>query len=100
MSDKQAAKERTEMLKRLREQHQAAVEQTQALLKEQQAIRKQIRQAMAGGPKTLPEVAQASGLPTDQLLWHITAMKKYDLVVEIGKFGENYQYQLAEEIAR
>jgi predicted transcriptional regulator len=100
MSDKQAAKERTEMLKRLREQHQAAVAQTQALLKEQQAIRKQIRQAMAGGPKTLPEVAQASGLPTDQLLWHITAMKKYDLVVEIGKFGENYQYQLAEEIAR
>jgi hypothetical protein len=100
MSDKQAAKERTEMLKRLREQHQAAVEQTQALLKELLAIRKQIRQAMAGGPKTLPEVAQASGLPTDQLLWHITAMKKYDLVVEIGKFGENYQYQLAEELAR
>jgi predicted transcriptional regulator len=100
MSDRQAAKERTEALKRLREQHQPTVERTQALLKEQQAIRKQIRQAMAGGPKTLPEVAQASGLPTDQLLWHITAMKKYDLVVEIGKFGENYQYQLAEEIGR
>jgi predicted transcriptional regulator len=97
MSNKEDAKKRTAMLKRLREEHQDTVERTQALLKEQNAIRKQIRQAMAGGPKTVPEVAEATGMPGDQVLWHLTAMKKYDLVVETGMGGEYYQYQLAEE---
>ena len=45
MSNKEDAKKRTAMLKRLREEHQDTVERTQALLKEQNAIRKQIRQA-------------------------------------------------------
>ena len=97
MSNKEDAKNRTAMLKRLREEHQDTVERTQALLKEQNAVRKQIRQAMSGGPKTVPEVAEATSMPGDQVLWHVTAMKKYDLVVETGMDGEYYQYQLAEE---
>jgi hypothetical protein len=97
MSDKEAAKKRMEVLKGLREKHADTVARTQALLKEQQAFRKQLRQTMKGGPKTVPEMAEESGLPADQVLWHVTAMKKYDLVVETGMDGEFYQYQLAEE---
>ena len=97
MSGKQDAKQRAQLLKRLREEHRDTVTRTQALLKEQNAIRKQIRQAMGEGPKTVPEVAEAIGLPPNKVLWHITAMKKYDLVVEAGMSGEYYQYQLAEE---
>jgi hypothetical protein len=97
MSNKEDAKKRTAMLKRLREEHRDTVERTQDLLKEQNAIRKRIRQAMTGGPKTVPEVAEATGMPGDQVLWHITAMKKYDLIVEIGMDGEYFQYDLAEE---
>lgn len=100
MSDKQAAKERTKALKLLRQEHQETVDRTQASLKEQQAIRKQLRQAMAGGPKTVPQIAQACGLPSHQVLWQVTAMKKYDLVVETGMDGEYYQYQLASEIEK
>ena len=98
MTDKKEdAKKRVAMLKRLREEHKETVAQTQALLKEQQAIRKQIRQAMGPGPKTVPEVAEATGLPADRVLWHDTAMKKYDLVREVGMSGEYYQYELAQE---
>ena len=97
MSDKEAAKKRMEVLKGLREKHADTVARTQALLKEQQAFRKQLRQTMKDGPKTVPEMAEESGLPADQVLWHVTAMKKYDLVVETGMDGEFYQYQLAEE---
>ena len=100
MSDKQAAKERTKALRRLRQEHQVTVDRTQETLKQQQAIRKQLRQAMAGGPKTVPQIAQACGLPSHQVLWHITAMKKYDLVVETGMDGEYYQYQLTSEIEK
>lgn len=97
MSDKAEAKQRTEMLKRLRKEHAETVERTQALLKEQKAIRRQICQVMRNGPKTVPEVAEESGLPANEVLWHITAMKKYDLVVEVGQSGEYYQYAMAEE---
>ena len=96
MSEKDASKNRIQLLKRLREQHTDTVAKTQERLKSQQAIRKQIRQALGTGPMTVPEVAQATDLPSDQVLWHITAMKKYDLVDEVGMSGEYYQYQLAE----
>ncbi len=96
MSDKTAAKERIARLKALRETHKETVERTQALLKEQQAFRKQLRSAMTGEPKTIPEIAVAAGLPADQVIWHVMAMKKYDLVREVGKSGDYYQYALAE----
>lgn len=96
MTDKTAAKERIARLKALRDEHQATVERTQALLKEQQAFRKRLRVAMAEGPQTIPEIAAAAELPSAQVMWHVMAMKKYDLVREVGKSGDYYQYALAE----
>lgn len=98
MTDKNAAKARTELLKGLREQYRDSVAATQALLKEQQAARKQVRLALTDGPKTVPQIAQVCDFPTDRVLWHVIAMKKYDEVVETGMDGEYYQYQLASEI--
>lgn len=94
---KEDAKKRAQLLKQLREEHKETVVRAQELLKEQNAIRKQIRQAMKDAPKTVPEVAEATGLPTDQVLWHITAMKKYDLAVEGEMDGEYFQYALVKE---
>ena len=94
------AKKRIALLKRLREEHKDTVANAQALLKAQQMIRRQICQAMGDAPKTVPEVAEAAGLPADQVLWHLTAMKKYDLAVETGMGGEYYLYQLAKESSK
>ena len=91
------AKERIAVLKRLREEHQETVTQAQARLKEQKAIRRQICQVIRDAPRTVPEVAEAAELPAAQVLWHLIAMKKYDLAVETGMCGEYYLYQLAEE---
>jgi seryl-tRNA synthetase len=96
MSTKEDAKKRTETLKRLREEHERTVERTQVLLREQNSIRKQIRQAMADGSKTVPELTAATQLPGEVVMWHITAMKKYNLITEIGMSGSFYQYQLVE----
>lgn len=96
MSTKEDAKKRTETLKRLRDEHRETVEKTQDLLKEQNAIRKQIRQVMKDGPKTVPEIAAATSLPGESVMWHIVAMRKYNLVAEAGMDGSYYQYQLVE----
>jgi len=100
MSDKAAAKKRMQMLKQLREEHKHRVEKAQAYLKDQQVFRRELRKAMKGGPKTIPEIAEAVQLPSDQVLWHVMAMKKYDLVREVGMQAEYYQYQLAKEVKK
>lgn len=96
MTDKEAARERTALLKKLREEHQESIESTRARLKAQQEIRRAITGAMRGGAATVPEIAEASGLQANQVLWHVTAMKKYDLVVETGRNGDYYCYSLPE----
>jgi predicted transcriptional regulator len=101
MSDngKEARKKKAAQLKALREERQESVKRAQALLKEQNATRKIIREAMVDGPKTVPELAEATGMPADEVLWHMSAMKKYGLVVEEGAddMDEYYLYGLAEE---
>ena len=87
------AKKQTEMLAALRKQRSEQVKQAQALLKEQQGVRKTLRGAMKAGPRTIPQLAEATGLPSHEVLWHVTAMKKYGLVIEEG-LNEDYEYYL------
>ncbi len=89
-----------ETLKRLRTEHQSSYIATQKLLKELQTVRKEIRQALQGGPRTVPEIAAAVGLPASQVLWQIAAMKKYGLVVETGLDENYYRYALAREAVK
>ena len=97
MKNKEEARKRTEMLKRLRETHRETVEQTQALLKAQKKIQQRICQTMRQQAMTVPEVAQATEIPPSEVLWHITAMKKYGRIVETGMCGDYYLYQRVEE---
>ena len=97
MSTALTAKQRSQFLKQLREEHHATVEQVQARLKEQKDIRRKIAEALGSEAKTVPEIAAASGLPAEQVLWHLIAMKKYGLVVETGQSDDYYLYQRAEE---
>jgi predicted transcriptional regulator len=96
MSTKEDAKKRTETLKRLRDEHEQTVNRMQVLLREQNSMRKQIRQALEDGPKTVPEITAATQLPGEVVMWHIMAMKKYNAIAESGMSGSFYQYQLME----
>ena len=91
------AQNKTQILKELREKHKESVARTQSLVKDQNTIRRQIRQALGDEAKTIPQVAQGSGLPIDQVLWHMMAMKKYGLIQEQGMDGEYYMSELKKE---
>ena len=90
-------KERAATLKRLREDHKETVERTRVLLKEQNEIRRQICQATREAPKSVPQIAQMTGVPAHEVLWQITAMRKYGDVVETGDCGEYILYQAVKE---
>jgi predicted transcriptional regulator len=97
MSEQVQTPSRGELLKQLREQHAESVARTQAFYKEQRRIQQEICKIIRETPKTVPDVADAVGLPTHQVLWHLTAMKKYGIVAENGMCGDFPLYQKVEE---
>ena len=66
----------------------------QASVKEQGRIRKLLRGALAGGPRTVPELGAECELPTTTVLWHLMAMRRYGQVVEAGEAGDYVRYAL------
>jgi predicted transcriptional regulator len=52
-------------------------------------IRKQLRKALEDGPKTVPAISKATGLPTKDVFWHLMSLKKYGEIVE-GEERDSY----------
>jgi predicted transcriptional regulator len=63
----------------------------------QTKTRKKIIQALEDGPKTVPEVAKATGIPSHRALWKLMGMKKYGLIVEGEERDGYYEYALKKE---
>jgi predicted transcriptional regulator len=93
----QTTQSRGEMLKQLRKEHAATVERTQALLKVQKRVQQEICQFIRENPKTVPEIAEAIGMPAHEVLWYVASFKKYGLLVENGMCADYPLYQKAEE---
>ena len=63
----------------------------------QAKARKKIIQALADGPRTVPELAEAVAMPSHEVLWKLMGMKKYGLVVEGEERDSYYEYALKKE---
>jgi predicted transcriptional regulator len=97
MSDREATKKRAQVLKELRAKHQITVDRTQALLKEQGKIERDILKLIKEESKTVPAIASELAMPTHRVLWFLTALKKYDQIIEDGMDGEYVLYKRREE---
>lgn len=90
---REAAQQRAAVLKTLRTEHADSVARTQELLKVQKQVQKLICQSIREQAKTVPEIAAEVAMPTHEVLWYLTAYKKYDIVVEEGMYGEYVLYK-------
>jgi DNA-directed RNA polymerase specialized sigma subunit len=81
-----------EALKKLREERRIWVDNAKQSIKTQNQIIKQIKAQIADSAKTVPEIAQATGMPTSQVLLYIAGLKKYGLVAEAEKDGDYFKY--------
>jgi predicted Rossmann fold nucleotide-binding protein DprA/Smf involved in DNA uptake len=97
MSTQHKPPSRGEVLKQLRTKHADAVEHTQKLLKEQKKLQQELLAALREKPRTIPELAAATGLASERVLWFVAALKKYGLVAENGMSGDYPLYQKVEE---
>jgi predicted Rossmann fold nucleotide-binding protein DprA/Smf involved in DNA uptake len=91
-----AAKDEMKKLRKRRKYIIAAVtERLKQQRKAVQALEAELRQAS----KTVPELAQATRLPTSQVLYYIATLRKYGKVVEGEAAGGYFKYRLAEDKA-
>jgi Fic family protein len=79
-------------LKKLREERRVWIDNAKQSIKAQNQIIKQIKAQIADTAKTVPEIAQATGMPASQALLYIAGLKKYGVVVEAEKDGDYFKY--------
>jgi predicted Rossmann fold nucleotide-binding protein DprA/Smf involved in DNA uptake len=54
--------------------------------------RKAILKMLETQPATIPQIAEALHMPSDEALWHVTGMRKYGKVAEAGEDGDYLLY--------
>jgi predicted Rossmann fold nucleotide-binding protein DprA/Smf involved in DNA uptake len=52
------------------------------------AARQAIMKMLETQPASIPQIAEALNMPSDQALWHVTGMRKYGKVSEAGEDGD------------
>jgi hypothetical protein len=57
-------------------------------------LRKAVAGALKDGPRTALEIAEATGIPSKDVFWHLMSMKKYGKVVEDEASGDYFKYAL------
>jgi hypothetical protein len=75
-----------------RERHGKPSEAHSAERKERIRLRKAVLDALANGPKTVPELAAEIGADARMVLWQVAALRKYNEVADGPKQGDYIAY--------
>ncbi len=89
-----------EKIKSLREERKELITRNRELLKNQTYERGLIHKGLNSGEKTIPELAEETGLASDTVLYYLSAMRKYGLVKEAGHAGAYYKYKLIKTVKK
>ena len=79
----------------LKQERREIIQRTTRLAKHQNACIRQITTALSAGPRTVPEIAEATGIPASEVLCFVMTLKKYGSVEEGSKFDRYYRYALS-----
>jgi predicted Rossmann fold nucleotide-binding protein DprA/Smf involved in DNA uptake len=82
-------------LKKLREERTRQISRAKDTVKTQQQIIKRITEQIKNDGKTVPDIAQATGLPASQVLMFVATLRKYGAIVEGTKDGDYFRYQIS-----
>ena len=90
----QEVAEKKEAMKALRRSRKAWITKASSRVKAQKKALKAIKGQLENRACTVPELAAATGMPADEVLWYMAALKKYGEVVEAEKCGGYFRYTL------
>jgi predicted transcriptional regulator len=96
-SSEKSADDSKEKLKALREERSELISRNKEILKKQSSETGLIRKGLKEGNKTIPELAENTGLKSDLILYYVSAMKKFGEITEAGHAGGYFKYSLVEK---
>jgi biotin operon repressor len=97
MTDPESEKDgRRQAMRQLREERKEKIASAAARMKEQKRAIKAIKETLKDGDLSVPQISEKTGMATSQILWTITALRKYGEVAEGEKAGSYFRYKLAE----
>jgi len=90
-NDKKAA------LKQLRDQRKSRIKELREMNKAQNKDIEEISEQMKTEGKTVPEIAQATGIDASRVLQYVASLIEYGMVAEGAKDGDYFKYELLEK---
>lgn len=81
-------------LRQLREARKPWIDRAKDSIKTQAALIKAIRTQLESGAKTVPQIAAAASLETEQVLLYVSGLRKYGAMAEGPKDGDYYTYMI------
>jgi hypothetical protein len=87
-----------EALKKLKAARKEQIAATTKRMQEQRQAVKAIKGQLAAAELTVPEIAEATGLPAAEVLWYVASLKKYGEILEGPKAGSYYRYKLGQPL--
>ena len=65
------------------------------VIRDEQFMRARILKVLESGPQTVPEIAEAIGSPTHEVVFWLMGMRKYGWIAEIKEVNDEgyFQYQ-------
>jgi predicted Rossmann fold nucleotide-binding protein DprA/Smf involved in DNA uptake len=69
------------------------------IIRDEHLMRRRILAALESGPLTVPEIAEAIGRPTHEVVFWVMGMRKYGHLTEIKEANDDgfYPYQAVEK---
>ena len=88
--------EKKEGMKKLRESRKDIIKAISTRVKENRKAVKAIKEQLRAEARTVPEIAEATGIASSEVLWFIATLKKYGEILEGDKDGGYFRYYLAD----
>jgi biotin operon repressor len=95
---RQRAREQVLMLAEMRKQRGEHALQNQQTLRTQLAVRRRLLDAL-DEPRSVPQLAEQTGIASHEVLWYMAALRKRGLIEEarMDDMGDYYLYTLSRE---
>ncbi len=65
------------------------------VIREEPLMHKPIKEALADGPLTIPQIAEAIGFPTHEVVYWVMGMRRYGHLVEIPEADDDGYFPYA-----
>ena len=91
-------KAKEEAMKQLRAARKEQISVVAARMKKHKKDIKAIKEQLQNDVGTVPRIADATGIPSSEVLWYIAALKKYGEIMEAEKDDNYYRYALSQDV--